>query len=143
MKYLIPVLLLTLAVSCGTKPRDKAIEEISKLELEFCKMSMDSGIAKAFVAYADSNATIKRGDSLIIGLRNVKEYYKKRIPRDNEKLLWLPDYVDASQSGDMGYTYGKYRFAYTDSVGNNVELAGVFHTVWKKNKQGEWKFVWD
>jgi ketosteroid isomerase-like protein len=30
-----------------------------------------------------------------------------------------------------------------DSVGNKKDFKGIFHTVWKKQKDGSWKYVWD
>jgi len=51
--------------------------------------------------------------------------------------------VDASETGDMGYTYGKYTWQSKDSSGKVDEAKGVFHTVWKKQKDGSWKYVWD
>ncbi len=30
-----------------------------------------------------------------------------------------------------------------DSIGNDIDNKGVFHTVWKRQADGEWRFVWD
>ena len=58
-------------------------------------------------------------------------------------LVWKPDYVDVSESGDLAYTYGKYTFTSRDSTGRKVVSKGIFHTVWKRQEDGSWKFVWD
>jgi ketosteroid isomerase-like protein len=58
-------------------------------------------------------------------------------------LKWTPDFIDVAASCDLGYTYGKYTFAVTDSTGKVNESRGYFHTVWKKQKDGNWRFVWD
>lgn len=106
-------------------------------------MAAQKGIAAAFTQYADSNAVIKRkNDSLINGVDAIKNFY---IMGDYKqvKLNWSPDFIDASMSGDLGYTYGKYEWVSTDSAGKTQTYKGVFHTVWKKQKAGDWKFVWD
>jgi ketosteroid isomerase-like protein len=56
-------------------------------------------------------------------------------------LTWSPDFIDVSASGDMAYTYGKYNYTTTDSLGNVSEIEGIFHTVWKRQADGNWKFV--
>jgi len=58
-------------------------------------------------------------------------------------LLWKPEFVELSKSGDLGYTYVEYVFLKKDSSGNTIESKGIFHTVWKKQSDGKWKFVWD
>ena len=61
----------------------------------------------------------------------------------DENLSWKPDFVDVSASGDLGYTYGHFTYSYTDSTGTIMESSGVFHTVWKRQADGSWLFVWD
>ena len=61
----------------------------------------------------------------------------------DEKLIWKPDFVDVSASGDLAYTYGAYTYSYKDSTGAIVEQGGIFHTVWKRQADGGWRFVWD
>jgi ketosteroid isomerase-like protein len=73
------------------------------------------------------------------GIRN---YYELRKV-DNNKLEWTADFVDAASSGDLGYTYGHYTYTKTDSTGKPSVYKGIFHSVWKKQKDGKWKFVWD
>lgn len=60
------------------------------------------------------------------------------------KFLWKPDTVIVAESGELVYTYGKYEHLEKDSVGNlKISSSGIFHTIWKKQKDGSWKFVWD
>ncbi|MFC2138829.1 YybH family protein, partial [Bacteroidota bacterium] len=59
------------------------------------------------------------------------------------KLEWKPDYIDVSTSGDLGYTFGKFTFSAKDTTGKLIESEGIFHTVWKRQEDGSWKYVWD
>ena len=36
-----------------------------------------------------------------------------------------------------------YVFSFIDSTGTTVADAGIFHTVWKIQPDGTWRFVWD
>ena len=137
--------ILFLTACSSPAPEDKsqqAKEEIVKAERDFNQLCQDKGIDTAFTTFAAENVTILRKDSLISGKDGVKHFYSN--PRFlNVKLTWSPDYVDAAASGDLGYTYGKYVYAVTDSTGKVTEYKGYFHTVWKKQADGTWRFIWD
>ena len=140
-------LLLTVTITfCGTNHSSeakKAKTEIEQAEKEFNKMAAEKGIAEAFWFFADSNAVIKRGnDSLIQGKEGIRNFYSGNYYK-KATVTWSPDFVDASTSGDRGYTYGKYIWRSTDSTGTVIEANGIFHTVWKKQPDGSWKYVWD
>jgi len=131
-------------ISCNTKPDEKSIEkwkqEISEAELNFAKMAKEEGIEKAFTTYAAEDAVLMRSNKLIKGIKNIEEHYKNQTSKG---LDWAPDFVDVAASGDLGYTYGKYTYSYIDSTGNTAENKGIFHTVWKRQSDGTWRFVWD
>lgn len=121
---------------------DAAKNEILQTEKAFEEMASEKGLAEAFYYFADQNAAIRRGnDSLIIGKENIKLYYDKNS-NPNAKLRWTPDFIEVSDCGTLGYTYGKYLFTVQDSTGKNIEYKGIFHTVWKK-QNNDWKYVWD
>lgn len=123
--------------------RQKAIEEIETAEKEFQKMSADKGIMEAFYFYADSNAVIKReNDTLIHGRDAIRNYYSAPFYAQ-ASVTWAPDFTDASEDGNMAYTYGKYTWQSKDSTGKVNEFKGIFHTVWKRQEDGGWKYVWD
>lgn len=125
------------------KTADKAKQEIAQAEKDFEKMAAEKGIAEAFWYFADSNAVIKRNnDTLITGKNHIRNYYSADYFKTSS-VKWSPDFVDVSSEADMGYTYGKYLWQSKDSTGKTHESQGVFHTVWKKQKDGSWKYVWD
>src|SRR5260221_2139732 len=132
--------------SCKTdsgEKQEKAKQEIARAEKDFEKMAAEKGIAEAFESYADSNAAIRRsGDSIIHGKENIRKVYSSGYFK-TASVTWSPDFVDASENGDLGYTFGKYTWQSKDSTGKANESHGIFHTVWKKQKDGAWKYVWD
>ncbi len=122
---------------------ENAKQEIEKAEKDFAQMAAAKGIAEAFYFFADSNATIKRqNDTLIHGKDAVRNYYSTPFYQ-KATVKWSPDFVEASIDGGMGYTYGKYVWSSTDSAGKPITFNGVFHTVWKRQPDGSWKYVWD
>ena len=144
-------LLLPILLSCSSPKssnesklnKENAKQEIEKAEKDFAQMAADKGIAEAFYFFADSNATIKRqNDTLIHGKEAIKNYYS--TPFYQKAIVkWSPDFTDASPGGDLGYTYGQYVWSAADSAGKPITFNGVFHTVWKRQPDGSWKYVWD
>lgn len=145
MKHLVFYLLFsTMLFSCSTKRDNKNIElwkqEIVDTEAAFAQMVMQEGMNKAFVTYASDNAVLMRGNQLIMGKKEIQKFMKDQTATG---LSWKPEHVDVSASGDLGYTYGYYTFVYQDSTGTDVEVKGVFHSVWKRQEDGSWKYAWD
>jgi ketosteroid isomerase-like protein len=147
MKKTILFLALLSIASCVKKAEQTSPEtlkaEVFKAEDDFRNMAQTKGIQEAFYTFADSNAVMKRdNDSLIQGKEAIKEFFSD--PKFKKATVtWKPDFVDVSNDGTLAYTYGKYVWTTTDSVGNKQDFKGRFHTVWKKQKDGRWKFVWD
>ncbi len=145
MKTLFNCLLaLVIFTSCQVNPKSETVRnEIYETEKAFEKMVAEKGVAEAFYFFADVNAVIKRGnDSLIIGKENIKAFYLKKEDK-NTTVNWTPDFIEVSKCGTMAYTYGKYVWKVTQSNGDSLEYKGVFHTVWKKQPDNSWKYVWD
>jgi len=133
-----------LITSCRHCPdKEEMINEIAQTERAFEKMASEKSIAEAFYYFADEKAVIKReNDTLIIGKENIKFYYEnKKII--NATVNWIPDFIDGSDCGTLGYTYGKYVWKIKNENGDAVEYKGIFHTVWKKQNDNTWKYVWD
>lgn len=106
-------------------------------------MAADSGIANAFYEFADNNAVIKRqNDSLIFGKENIKNYYSKAIT-SNTSVNWTADSIYVSDDGSMAWTFGNYVWKVLPDSGEVKEYKGIFHTVWKRQSDKSWKYVWD
>jgi len=133
--------------ACVNSPNKDSIEiwkqEIIEIEKQFCEMTANEGMAVSFTHFAADTATIKRGEMLIVGKKAISESYSNSPKDPNISLVWKPDFVDVSSSGDMAYTYGNYTYCFVDSTGVKQSSNGVFHTVWKRQSNGEWKYVFD
>ena len=129
--------------SANQRNTEKWKKEILETEKEFALMSRTKGIPAAFMAFADDSAVLLRNNSLYIGKDALREYYSHSSNDTNVDLAWKPQFIDVSESGDMAYTYGYYTYSFLDSTQNKVETKGVFHTIWKRQSDGSWKFVWD
>jgi ketosteroid isomerase-like protein len=147
-KMKLQVLAVLLLFSCSADPAKDSVEkwkqEIIEAEQNFALMAAEEGISKAFMAYAAEDAVLMRNNKLVIGKENLSVLFENQASKPkNEKLSWKPDFVDVSASGDLGYTYGQFTYSFTDSTGTSIESTGVFHTVWKRQADDSWRFVWD
>lgn len=142
---IIAIASITLA-SCNMGKTDKTEQykmEIVAAEKAFAEMVKEKGIKEGFLFFAADSAAVRRGDELHKGKEALNTLYGNPSNLQGAVLKWTPDFVDVSASGDLGYTYGKYYYSGTDSFGKKVESTGIFHTVWKRQPDGSWKFVWD
>lgn len=58
-------------------------------------------------------------------------------------MQWTADVIEVSDDGTMASTYGKYIWKIKKANGEIAEFKGIFHTVWKKQKDNSWKYIWD
>ena len=136
--------LLLFFYSCDTHHSKELTEqwkqEIRESEANFASMLQENGLHDAFVAYAAEDAVIMRNNKVIVGKTAIDAHLKNT---NTKSLTWSPDFIEVSSSGDLGYTYGTYQYTFKDSLGIEQMDTGIFHTVWKRQKDGSWKYVWD
>lgn len=147
MRIYVLILFAFLLVACDSSENKGDIEkwkkEILQTEADFAKMAEEEGIPEAFLFYADEDAVLLRSNKLVKGKKAIAENYKDRQNKNNISLTWKPDFVEVSAAGDLAYTYGEYEYKIIDSMGLENTSTGVFHTVWRRQEDGSWKYVWD
>lgn len=57
-------------------------------------------------------------------------------------LTWTPDEARAMEDGRMGLTRGHF-VAVFNAEGKKTEVRGQYITIWRKQKDGNWRIVWD
>jgi hypothetical protein len=117
--------------------RDSLKDDLLKTDLAFSQLSEDKGRNTAFLAYADSGATMLRNFSAPTTGVDAIAKLLSQFPDTATKLFWLPISSDVAISGDLGYTYGTY----TLESKTMDRFAGTYCTVWKRSKANGWKFL--
>ena len=117
-------------------------KEIFETEKAFAALAKEKGLKVAFTTYAADDAVLMRENKLIKGKKEIAAYFDKQN-LEGVQLEWAPDFINVAASGDLAYTYGSYRFEGPGENGEIREATGIFHTVWRKEPNGEWRFVWD
>ena len=149
MKHVASLSLVLLLLSCNHQDQTQAMvdleaikQDIFKAEEAFNNMAQEKGVKEAFLSFADENAVINRGGKAIKGKKEIEAYFNSQTLQ-NVSLVWNPEFVDVAASGDMAYTYGPFTFKATQPTGEEINAQGIFHTVWRKQSNGSWKFVYD
>lgn len=137
-----------LLIGCQSPSKEVSMDEwkneIVAVEKAFAQLAGEEGVPKAFLTFAAEDAVLMRNNTIIKGKDSIKANFLKQAGAwDNVQLTWEPIFVDVARSGDLGYTYGTFVYTSKDSIGNLVSSEGVFHTVWKRQQDGTWRFVWD
>ena len=101
---------------------EQAKNEILQAEKDFAALSQREGMLAAFLAFSAEDAVLNRRDQIIQGHEAIQSYFEESTLQEVH-LEWTPDFVDAS--------------------GQPIKAEGIFHTVWKKQADGRWRFVYD
>lgn len=119
--------------------------ELKRIDKEFSRMSVEKGTVEAFSHFMADDMTIfpKFGHPI-----QGKETYQKMSSAADDsgqtsRLEWEPYFADISDAGDLGYTLGRYTLTITDSSEDEQIKHGYYVTIWKKQPDGSWKFVFD
>ena len=109
-------------------------------ERAFARMSQEQGIRSSFMAFIADDGILFRPTAV-----KGKQWMTAHPLPPSAKhplLSWYPAIAGVARAGDMGYTTGPWE--YKADVHDALPAAwGNFLTVWKKQANGEWKFVID
>ncbi len=117
-----------------TDPKD-LLKQLRATDKAFSDASLASGTGPAFQQYAASNGIAVSGQ-FVFGPEAIGVAFASE---PGDEVSWGPRFAGAARSGDLGFTVG-------DAVFNLVSF-GTFYTkyltVWRKQDNGDWRFVAD
>jgi ketosteroid isomerase-like protein len=129
--------------NCSAPANDSAKDTTAVIQADkdFNDYCAKYGQKTAFLHYADSSV-ISFGENELpkIGIAAFKESIAKNHDTLS-KLSWEPYRGEAS--GDIGYTFGWWKYSTKTKAGLDTIYQGNYNTVWKKQKDGSWKYVVD
>jgi len=135
---LLPLLLLFAA--CNSQPPDlseQSRKEILQADMDMSDRAVKDGFNKALLSFADDSLVKLDDDRLpIIGKKALEASTEGK--EGTKGISWKPLKAEAAQSGELGYTFGNWKFVTTDTT-----YYGNYFTVWKKQADGEWRWSLD
>ncbi|HSN10276.1 MAG TPA: DUF4440 domain-containing protein [Hanamia sp.] len=133
---------LIIALFCISCQQHKNNTEQDKQDMINADMAMNEMAAKegfntAILYYADSNIVkFENTQFPIIGKAAFVASFDKN--KDIKTISWKPVNAEIAQSGDIGYTWGNWKF-----IAKDTTYYGNYFTAWKKQKDGSWKVTLD
>jgi ketosteroid isomerase-like protein len=119
----------------------KETADIIQTDKDFNDYCAKHGQLAAFIKYADSSLIqMNQGELPFMGI----EALKKGLSKNHDtisRLTWAPQKAEASEN--IGYTFGWWKYFTKKKSGNDTVYQGVYITIWKKQKDGSWKYVVD
>lgn len=143
-RLLFATLIFLMLFSCQEKEKNangNTADRLNMLETDraFSQYSEDKGMKNAFIEYIDSNGVLLRPNELpIVGADAID--YLIQLNDSNYVLTWQPKTGVVAKSGELGYTYGIYTLIPSQK---DTVLYGTYVSIWKKQSDGNWKFVLD
>ena len=126
--------------SCKIKDPDATkndLQNIMETDRAFSELSKKHGMKDAFIEYMDSDGVLIRANHHpIVGADAID--FLSQANDSTYSLTWRPSSGEVASSGDLGFTYGIYNLQLKDTLIN-----GTYVSIWKKQKDGKWKFVLD
>lgn len=128
-------------LNCKGDDMQNELNKLLQTDEDFAKTALEIGTANAFRDYAAEDAImLPNGGKVIDGKAAIFEAMKS----DNDsKLEWFPVKGEIGKSADLGYTWGKWTYTYSDSNGEEKKQFGKYVSIWRKNKNGDWKWIVD
>jgi ketosteroid isomerase-like protein len=126
--------------SFATKAKSESGSDLLfRLEANFAADVAKHGHDAFLTYFADDGVEVVDGGGF-----DTKDLMQKRAPwPEGTTLTWTPIKAEMSASGDLGYTYGNYIFTAKNKDGKVVVNHGKYTSIWRKQKDGQWKVVVD
>jgi ketosteroid isomerase-like protein len=114
-------------------PPPAEVAPVVAAERAFAADSPGLGVTGSFTKWSLPDAVIIAGGQV----QTVRQAYPPEAPRpaDEPILQWWPNFAGVARSGELGFTTGGV------SVGG--QRTGHYVTVWKRQDDGAWKWIYD
>ncbi|MBL9187005.1 MAG: nuclear transport factor 2 family protein [Opitutaceae bacterium] len=130
---------LGLAPLPGADPAE-AKAGLVRTEAAFFQHILEHGFGAGLSAYMADDAMI--ANSLTLGRDAQEARAKSESTRTRNNIMrWKSLRADVAASGDMGYTWGVAESG--PSKAGPFRPYGVYVIIWKRQADGQWKFVYD
>ncbi len=144
---IIAAILIIINISESNHKKEILIEKykqsLIKTDKDFYLASTQIGTGQAFIDFADDSVILMRQQQFpILGKNELAKHY---LNHESEKtpLKWTPVKAKVSPDGQLGYTFGNWEYKDTSNTGQEISTFGNYVTIWKKQKDGNWKYVLD
>lgn len=130
-----------MGIGCSTVDIEAEKANLLQTDIAFSETSLAKGSREAFHEYLDEEALMLPAGSQPISGR--EDIYSVISAGSNAVLTWEPVMAEVSKSGDLGYTWGRFKSMREGSEGAIKTEYGKYLNVWRKQSDGTWKVLVD
>ncbi|MHB8579352.1 MAG: YybH family protein [Ignavibacteriaceae bacterium] len=124
-------------------PEEMSRQSLIKADKDFYLASTKYGTGRAFIDFADDSVILLRQQQFpIIGKIELEKHYLNH-ENDKTSLQWEPTKAEVSPDGKLGFTIGDWIYSSIDKTGHQIKQYGNYITIWKKQSNGQWKYIAD
>jgi hypothetical protein len=123
------------------KPMADYVLSVREADSLFSDLADRMGTGFAFAANADAEGVLFGPSQLVVGPKAIDDYFRAQPP--GTSLSWRPVYGAAAGSGDLAFTVGESIRTGRSASGAAEQRFGKYLTVWRRQRDGSWKFVVD
>ena len=134
------VMLCGFAISAFAQA-DAVKEALLKADRDFNQATQQHRL-DGWMQFMDDYGVVDRGKP-VVGKDDIRAELKEDWDNPDFHLTWEPDEAYAFPNHRSGYTRGHWTLNTKDKEGKSFTLTGQYLTIWRQNKQGEWKIIWD
>ena len=106
---------------------------------EWSRIAATDSIDKIASYWADDAVMYSPGHPVLKGKKDIRAMVEGAKKDPAFKISWEPVSASISECGDMGYLIEKNQVTFSDSLGNPVTEKNTIVTIWRKDKDGNWK----
>ena len=123
---------------------DTAVASLVRAEREFMDDVARRRLEGWVDHFADSAATFPPGKLVSVGRAPIRAGMSATFADTSVHVSWFPIYATVAASGELGYTYGYYRWTGRDDKGAMAPpVDGKYLTIWRRDASGRWRVVVD
>jgi ketosteroid isomerase-like protein len=124
-----------------SKPMLAATAKVQATDSLFSDLADRMGTAFAFSNNADDYGVVFGSPALVVGPKAIQKFFEAQGTASS--LSWRPVYTSVAASLDLGFTVGDYTATSRGASGAAIQRFGKYLTVWKRERDGTWKFLVD
>lgn len=135
-RHIVRTAALAMAVVSAGNGLAKAPQKATPIvaaEREFAAYAAEHGWVAAFRVYAATDGVVIPDGQI----RNARAVFNARADTGSRALKWWPAAALIARSGDLGFTTGPY------TVGDGGKIQGQYFTVWQRQPDGRWLWMFD
>lgn len=117
------------------KGSNNGASEVRAREIAFAKTMADRDF-EAFLTFISPEAVFFNGNEPLRGHEAITKAWAPFFEGETPPFSWHPDVVEVLDSGYLAFSSGPVKRP-------SGEVAGRFNSIWRKDKDGQWRVIFD